>query len=995
MKTPLLGALAVVLLAAAALPACAAPQLAVTGYQLQATKRISATVYEYSYRVTAVNRGSAAMGAEAQVAALRGWLTPTQGSLYFGKVGAGQSVTSADTFRIRHDRRYKFTEADIRWTFSASDASFTGRFTGPATGTVASAIVNYVDDTPYAPTAVDTDAEGQKVLRTDLTLDVAPGATVGQLQPALDAVGATVIGTLAGRNLILVRVPDPGSLSALEVLRARLAAVPAVRAVDLSVFPKPAELPQNPAFQPQSPSYAVPEGPVSDFLAHQVAVRAPAAWNIRERIDARNAGDLSPAPLLVLIDYFGDGAPTAADGYNVLTTPHDYAPRSAQTDLSFHGYGVLGMVAASYGGSNDSAELATGMLPLVNLPLVVRAVDMTHLGWEQASLKVVALLQGEANGRPVVLSTSLAWGPVNCHNGVCAEASDDEKCRTQVRAAKWIRLIRGDAATAVSLEPRFLHVAAAGNNPRAQAVDLSIWAVAELQAQVPDTDACALRSFGRVGGLHNILVAEGRYAQAGTPGVPPLTGCPNGILLEDGVGSFTPGGTISGIGSVSRGLLLTGDGRLIESNPGIFLPFAAERIKPDVASSFKVGSSYATPQVAGAAILAWSLRPDLSPQDIKDTLLNTAMRNQATGASTPSTEIEPPDVGCPGPSGYHPTVDAYAALLASDGDHGTLDLADRGLKGPTARLALLDVAKVVDGKLAAGPDGAFTQADILFFLQQFEARRGALDYSRYDINGDGHTGEAYVGLNIIERRRFDLDGNGSWTNAAGQVENHVLDFDEYAPADIGVLAYYAYSPLYTGNEYERALLLLPYLDRMNNPGVFLSGLGIAVTGIQSTNLELKLIDLQGSSFKSGCATGERGNYSAAPAQAASQAYHADAVFWAPVTQGGRIADELPNAPNCSAFIATVPGSGRMWINSASRTTEEAKGRDVEYQTRIYLGEPDLAAAHAGRITPPDGRLRTQALSYGVVDKPGGSFRELAKSTRDFKLEGVTMYEPPS
>ena len=114
----------------------------------------------------------------------------------------------------------------------------------------------------------------------------------------------------------------------------------------------------------------------------------------------------------------------------------------------------------------------------------------------------------------------------------------------------------------------------------------------------------------------------------------------------------------------------------------------------------------------------------------------------------------------------------------------------------------------------------------------------------------------------------------------------------------------------------------------------------------------------------------------------------DPTFWQPLSQLGRIADQQANATNCSSFIATIGSSGKVWVNSASRTTN-ASGQDIEYQSRFDLGEPDLTEGPAGSMTPPPKRLATQALTYGTVDSPGGGFHSIA-NTRDFTVQPIEI-----
>ena len=974
-------------------PAFAVPDLVVSAYQLQATRRLSATVYEYTYKVSATNRGTAASGAEAQVSAVRSGLTPTAGALYFGRVGAGQTVVSTDLFVIRHDRRHAFTAADLNWRFVASDATFSGRFEGPASTPVVTLLRNYLDDTAYRPSAVETDTAGRRVLRTDLTVTLAPGATVGQVQPVFDALNAVVIGSLTGRQIIVLRLPDPGSLAGLELVRARLAAAPGIEDVALAVFPVRLLLPDNTRFLNAPPATGPDPAALSRFLGHHLAIRAHGAWNLEPRINRPPVGtSMLPLPLLIVTDFFGNGPPRDIDGFNVFYTAHDYGTGSAP-DIDgpggYHGYEVLGQVAASFGGKDQNGPLGvlTGVVPATDRRLVVSAIDLALFSKPQAWMKVLLTVISDNLASNIVVNSSLGMDGSNCtpNQRLCASPTPDQKCAVEAEAIHWIRLVRGIGGNTPSLENQFLHVVAAGNNAAALAKDVSEFALAGTQAQVVDTRCTpSTKDDVQLPGLSNLLVVEGRHASApdATAAYGPLVGCPHSTTLYDHVlGDFSPGGHISGIGSVDRGALI-GPGQVLPIDRGVYLPYTNAKRFPGVTNynTFGVGSSFAAPQVAGVAMAAWAFGPAMTPQQVKALLVTTASRNQVTRGGV-IVDPETPDKDCPGTPGFHPTVDAYAAVLGADSPTGTLKIT--GPKDAPVRLALLDVAGVVNGQLDDHPDGQFTQADILAFLQQFEARKGALDYSRYDLNGDGYTGETYAGLSVITRRRIDLDGNLAWSQATQSVLGLPVKFDEELGADITALVYYAYSPLYTGNEYERELLLLPYLAKTTALSPSLADLQINVTGIQSTALRLNLIEPQTDRFTSLCPAGERGTYSQVVV-AAGMAAGITPVFWRQRNQAGRITNELPNADNCSSFIATIPGSGRLWLSSAARHQNSTGSTDVEYQARFYMGEPDLEAPKANQLAPSAKRLASQALSYGVIASPAASFQPLG-STRDFKL----------
>jgi RHS repeat-associated protein len=99
--------------------AAPADPLKISNYTLANSKRLSSTVYEYEYRAQVTNSGPAV----AQVAATLNTPLPTgitvvEGNLQFGDVAAGATVTSTDTFKVRHDRRYVFNADALTWTIT-------------------------------------------------------------------------------------------------------------------------------------------------------------------------------------------------------------------------------------------------------------------------------------------------------------------------------------------------------------------------------------------------------------------------------------------------------------------------------------------------------------------------------------------------------------------------------------------------------------------------------------------------------------------------------------------------------------------------------------------------------------------------------------------------------------------------------------------------------------------------------------------------------------
>jgi len=211
-------------------------------------------------------------------------------------------------------------------------------------------------------------------------------------------------------------------------------------------------------------------------------------------------------------------------------------------------------------------------------------------------------------------------------------------------------------------------------------------------------------------------------------------------------------------------------------------------LKHDGTQVVEAGSSYAAPQVAGLAQLVWSIKPDLTAVAVTKIIEGTANTNR----------LQPtrPVAGvCAGPMiEPAPVIDAYAAVLATD------EINTDPKKDRRVRRAILDVNK----------DGKFDITDLKTYLSELQSSAGKIDYSRYDLNGDGRTGGD-------TKDRFDLDNTLLLTMVMQSIEGNPVSFDENALTDQEIICYYAYSPLYSGDITARKSLLDP-VCRVANTG---------------------------------------------------------------------------------------------------------------------------------------------------------------------------------
>ena len=99
------------------------------------------------------------------------------------------------------------------------------------------------DSTP--PAEVSADAQGLRIVRTKIEIGFARTATVAQVNFVLDAIGGRIVNAIAGVTVVIVRIPDPGSLAALEAVLERTRTLPAVTSATLVLIPAEEALPSS------------------------------------------------------------------------------------------------------------------------------------------------------------------------------------------------------------------------------------------------------------------------------------------------------------------------------------------------------------------------------------------------------------------------------------------------------------------------------------------------------------------------------------------------------------------------------------------------------------------------------------------------------------------------------------------------------------------------------------------------------------------------------
>lgn len=929
------------ILATFSISASAAPLI--TNLTLVSETRVGRSTSDYVYKITIQNDSTNWSDLRVTLISVGTGTSIVDGNIIVGRVPSNQLLSAPDTITLRQDRTISFNPKALQWKFSEAAPPATGAILLPGLSSLPAIAATFDHSTtskgiPMSEVSVDID--GTNVPRTLIRVEFLDDATVGQINASLASVSGGITDMLAGSPYIVVRIPDSGTIAGLNAVLSKLKASQGIGDATKAGRIAPKVLP---------PAITVPPTPTGtsslDTIKHHLAIRAHAAWNVADNF--LFGGKLNSPPSLFVWDIYGATAPSIPNGYALSTNSSNF---NSAGPPNRHGYHVLGILGATWGDRGAGGRIPpAGIAGLVPAPgISVTALDDssgTYLDNLAGFTALVIAAKGTTG--PLVFNTSMGYP---CNKDATLHKSE---------AAAWIGHVR-----AAGLENRALFVTAAGN---IDAPDRKPCAWTDDNASRASPAAAAALATGLVtakglpiSNLNNVFVVEnaiagGRNFVSKGGGILPVCTAESSVT-----GPRASKSVVSGIGTDVYSLTYEGD-----SNPLIngtaLCPACTET--NDV--RIDTGTSMATPQVAGLAIWLWTLKPTLSVTELKDVIYGQNITLPATTDSSQNTSVTNEKCRAAAPTSMAQVVDAYASTLA-------LDKSESG----DIRTALFDVAtsdhKSVDLKLGNLPNNQFDEADIRLFVQKFISAKGSVyDYSRYDLNGDGRTGEVITASG--QGRSFDLNTNGALEGTVTRaIEGVNVTFDERGLSDAQILCYYAYSPsLYKGDTFERTILMLPIIDQC---GVKLSEVKVVFSGVVSgysfpfsttlASLNPPINPWRG--FYSG--TGTCGSEQGGPLWSSNVTLGAYFIAANIVLNPPLSLTFTNNRRPCSSFFAVH--DGKVWLNATARgqTFSQFGSTDREHQGR-YFSDPKYGTASS----PIAGRASSLRFEVGTANVPFGNF----------------------
>ena len=477
------------------------------------------------------------------------------------------------------------------------------------------------------PFVAPEDIEDGLIL-TRLNAVLSTGATVGDVNAALESIGGRIVGMETADPLLEVSVPrqtDEASMQSLADTLLQSAGITFAwvsREVSVEALP--------------------PSGPGA--VDHLTKARFTAAWNAKQVA----LGNCSSRVQVVIPDHYNASPPPGYEGF-FDQVPHfsSIGPATAG-DKGVHGFDVASTMAAAF-----DSEVPTGANPFSDC-LDVRAVRLG--GLDMTSALRVILDNLPPTGQNGILNFSIAY-QADCGDP-CGSAINIVRPIDRFADAAYLRLaLRGQ-------ESRILITQAAGNfadKPLA-----TIYPGLGIADHVTPfaIDATALApSIAADASLWNpdpvVCPAPCVF--------PPLVASPADVaLVEQFITDNGLAGPSFGNVAIVGSATLDGSSTSSFSNSGASM-FAVGEAIPTLNLPTN-GTSFSAPQVAGLASYLWLLSPTLKARPVQDTL-NAIAANAFQGA----------------PGKTNGLIDAYQTVLSLD------EVAEVTVATAPVRLSILDV----------------------------------------------------------------------------------------------------------------------------------------------------------------------------------------------------------------------------------------------------------------------------------------------------------------
>ena len=588
--------------------------------------------------------------------------------------------------------------------------------------------------------AQESDIQADGLMVTRLETVFAPSASVGEVNSVLRASSATIVCMLENTPMVTLRVQRLSGRASVDSL------ITVLKGSGAFSFAFPSYAPQVESSVPvrtRTPAgLGLPGGAANNEIEHLIPMKMPAAWNVKELIPSA-----SKVTVVVPDEYLQLAAHPEIPEQQFVAGGNSSSSQLKNEWVGNHGFHICGIIGARF----DSLK-ATGIHPSGPDHLTIQSMPVGGFTWTDiAANTALQIGQRLPQSGKYVLNTSLGY-------------NDTGFVMYPKVYRAWL-MMDWRAWTAKS-QDRFLQVSSAGNDGQGSG-DSKLAAFA--------SPFCSAARFASV---RDMLVGVPLSASDSAnldqhvakilSIVPEAAGPLHNIVIvgnNQGDGSEDPSSSMNpDVRCVGQLVYST----CVKSDPGFVSGLA---LYCDGSDGWYSGTSMAAPQVAGLAAYLWGISPNLSVSSIRDIIVRSDLNNQ---------------------------VDGYAAVQA-------LDLS---LSEAPVRMRLLDVADANDEE---APDGKFDEHDLAMFLAKFHSfenqrgdSSGAPDCSRYDLNGDGKTGDSTLKDGI-----FDLDVTlpQSFGTAEEQICGATHSFDETHLSDYDIVQYYAYSQLYTGDTLQRDSLL--------------------------------------------------------------------------------------------------------------------------------------------------------------------------------------------